>query len=143
MTRRLNLSAQILAALLATASPTVAQSPVDTAVGQLEAQGFEIRSVRRTLLGRTRIVAESPEGRREIVLNPRNGLVLRDFFDRDEEEDNDDLEDKGEDLDEDQDEGDDEDGPDGDSGDEGDGGGVSDEDDDREDRGEDDDDDEE
>ena len=134
MTRRLNLSAQILAALLATASPAVAQSPVDTAVGQLEAQGFEIRSVRRTLLGRTRIVAESPEGRREIVLNPRNGLILRDFFDRDEEEDNDDLEDEGEDLDE--------DGPDRDSGDEGGDGGGSDEDD-REDRGDDDDDDEE
>ena len=61
MTRRRMISVPILVAALALATPAVAQGPVDSVVERLETQGFEVRSVRRTLLGRTRIVAESAE----------------------------------------------------------------------------------
>lgn len=46
----------------------------------LRSEGFEVVQSGRTLLGRIRIVAESPEGRREIVLHPGDGRVMRDLF---------------------------------------------------------------
>jgi hypothetical protein len=49
-------------------------------VAQLADQGFRIVEVTRTLLGRTRIVAVSDRGRREIVFNPRTGEILRDLW---------------------------------------------------------------
>lgn len=43
-------------------------------------EGFEVVQSGRTLLGRIRIVAEGPQGRREIVLHPGDGRVLRDIL---------------------------------------------------------------
>ena len=46
---------------------------------QLEAQGFSVTEIRRTLLGRVRVVATRGGQTREIVVDPRNGAILRDF----------------------------------------------------------------
>jgi hypothetical protein len=68
------------AALLA-AGPAIAQDDAATrsVVRQLEAQGFDIVSVRQTLLGRVRILSRRGSLQREIVLDPRNGVILRDY----------------------------------------------------------------
>ena len=51
----------------------------DRVVAELQEDGYiEIR-ISRTLLGRMRFVAEGPTGRREIVMNPATGVILRDF----------------------------------------------------------------
>lgn len=52
-------------------------------VAQLERQGFTVLEVRETLLGRLRIVAQRSDLSRELVIDPRNGAILRDFVDRD------------------------------------------------------------
>lgn len=52
----------------------------DEAALLLRAEGFEIVEMGRTLLGRIRIIAEGPQGTREIVLHPGDGRVLRDVF---------------------------------------------------------------
>lgn len=52
----------------------------DEASAMLEAEGFRILERGRTLLGRIRIVAEGPQGTREVVLHPGSGRVLRDIF---------------------------------------------------------------
>ncbi|MCC6303792.1 MAG: hypothetical protein IT545_01200, partial [Rhodobacteraceae bacterium] len=68
------LLAGVPAVALAAASPHV-----DRVIAHLEAEGYRIVSVGRTLLGRTRILAENGSLLREIVLNPRSGEVLRDY----------------------------------------------------------------
>lgn len=60
--------------------PAVAQSFSDSVVNQLRKQGFGRITTERTLLGRTRIVAIGNGGRREIILNPRTGEILRDLW---------------------------------------------------------------
>jgi len=57
-----------------------AQSFADSIVAQLREQGFTRIKVERTLLGRTRIDARGKGGRREIILNPRTGEILRDLW---------------------------------------------------------------
>lgn len=52
----------------------------EEAAALLESEGFEVVEMGRTLLGRIRIVAEGPQGSREIVLHPGDGRVLRDIF---------------------------------------------------------------
>jgi hypothetical protein len=47
---------------------------------RLRAAGYGQISVSRTLLGRVRIVALKPGLRREIILNPNTGEVLRDLI---------------------------------------------------------------
>jgi len=47
---------------------------------QLVEQGFYEFEIHRTLLGRVRIVAISKDFWREIVFNPYNGELLRDYF---------------------------------------------------------------
>jgi len=78
MTRR-----AILAGLLATAAgaaPALAQDAATRSVQrQLEAQGFTVLEIRRTLLGRVRVVARRGNLMREIVFDPRNGAILRDY----------------------------------------------------------------
>jgi hypothetical protein len=68
------------AALLA-ASPAIAQDDAATrsVVRQLEAQGFEIVSVRRTLLGRVRILSRAGQPAAGNRPRPRNGVILRDY----------------------------------------------------------------
>ena len=55
-------------------------SPLSQIVRQLEDQGFTIQSVRRTWLGRTRIVARSRTYEREVVFVPSTGEILRDYW---------------------------------------------------------------
>lgn len=53
-------------------------------IASLEQEGFSVVERERTFLGRVRILAVGPEGTREVILNPRNGKVLRDLFRRQE-----------------------------------------------------------
>lgn len=78
MDRRIFLSA--LCASLACASAGYAASFEDSVVSQLRAQGYGAISLERTLLGRVRILAQMGARRREIILNPRTGEILRDIM---------------------------------------------------------------
>ena len=62
------------------ALPSSAGPIEDSIVRQLQNQGFSQIEVRRTLLGRSRIVARSNDLYREIVVNPVTGEILRDFW---------------------------------------------------------------
>lgn len=78
MNRRMFLTFGLSAAICGQSA--FAQSFADSVVDQLRRQGFSRISVSRTLLGRTQIVAQGKGGRREIILNPRTGEILRDFW---------------------------------------------------------------
>lgn len=70
---------RLLALLLVLlALPASAQSPRDTVISQLREQGYTQITVSRTLLGRLRFVAISESFRREIIINPVTGQILRD-----------------------------------------------------------------
>ncbi|MEL7215249.1 MAG: hypothetical protein AAGJ96_04845 [Pseudomonadota bacterium] len=77
--RRRAAFALLLATVLAWPTLAVAQTPVEAATDVLEAEGYTVESVRRTLLGRVRIEAERGGVGREIVIDPRSGAVLRDI----------------------------------------------------------------
>lgn len=70
------------------AGPVWAQGvTVEQVIDQLRDQGYSEIRISRTFLGRSRIVATSDEYRREIVINPSTGAILRDYWvvlDRDE-----------------------------------------------------------
>jgi len=67
------------ALLLARPLPVMAQtSELDAIIEKLKTQNYAEIRVRRTLLGRIRVTARGVNGRREIVLNPSTGAVLRD-----------------------------------------------------------------
>jgi hypothetical protein len=61
------------------AAPARAEIWEDLVVEALVDQGYEVSMIHRTMLGRVRIVAISETLRREIVLNPHTGEVLRDY----------------------------------------------------------------
>ncbi len=65
------------------ALPSVAQTVEDSVVSQLHSQGFSQVEVHRTWLGRIRIEASGNGMSREIVLNPRTGEILRDYWHND------------------------------------------------------------
>ncbi len=69
-----------LLALALHAGPALAGNLVDTIVGDLRAQGYDRIDISRTLLGRTRIEAQSDGYLREIILDPRTGEILRDYW---------------------------------------------------------------
>ena len=69
-----------LAMGLALALPSSAQGVVDGIVRQLKKQGFKAIIIEETLLGRVQIKAISAKGRREIVVNPNSGEILRDLW---------------------------------------------------------------
>lgn len=73
---------KILALIFVTALPAAvaAATPQEQIIAQLAAQGFVDIEIYRTLLGRTRIVAESELYHREIVFNPNTGEILRDYI---------------------------------------------------------------
>lgn len=73
------------------AAAAVAGPSREALVAQLRAQGFTEIEVKRTLLGRERIIAESPTHKREIVINPATGLILRDHWEREDDDDDDDA----------------------------------------------------
>lgn len=52
----------------------------DQIVAQLRNQGFGSIVIERTWLGRTRILAERNDAKREIILNPATGEILRDLW---------------------------------------------------------------
>lgn len=84
-----------LTAVMLTAAPALAQTPsvVDQVIAQLKSQGYTKITMGRTFLGRTRIVAQNDEMRREIIINPATGEVLRDYWEV-EEDDHDDDDDR-------------------------------------------------
>lgn len=69
-----------------TPGPVVAQATPasalteDQAVAMLEAEGYVVVETYRTWLGRIVITAEGQAGKREIVLHPFDGQVLRDVI---------------------------------------------------------------
>ena len=67
---------------LCLALPALAQGIEEEIVAQLRAQGYEEFEVERTLLGRLRIVAIGQGLRREIVIQPATGAILRDYVTR-------------------------------------------------------------
>lgn len=86
-----------LTAVVLTAAPALAQttSVVDQVIAQLKLQGYTKITMGRTFLGRTRIVAQNDEMRREIIINPATGEVLRDYWEvEDDDHDNDDERDR-------------------------------------------------
>lgn len=52
----------------------------DDVIAELQSEGFVVVDTGTTLLGRLRITATGPEGTREVILNTRNGKVLRDVM---------------------------------------------------------------
>jgi hypothetical protein len=72
-----------MSGLLATATlagPALAQDYVGSVISQLERMGFGAIRQERTLLGRVRIIGTRGDGRREIIINPNNGEILRDLW---------------------------------------------------------------
>lgn len=51
----------------------------DTLIAQLQSQGYTVLRITRTWLGRARLIATNDIYRREIIFNPRTGVILRDF----------------------------------------------------------------
>jgi uncharacterized membrane protein YgcG len=71
----------ILATMAALAAGSaLAQGTADDLVRQLRAQGYSQVTVERTWLGRIRILARNADSTREIILNPRTGEILRDYW---------------------------------------------------------------
>lgn len=66
------------------AGPAMARSKGEAVIErireQLARQGYERIDVERTLLGRVRIMADGPKARREIIVDPRTGEILRDLW---------------------------------------------------------------
>ena len=62
----------------------------DRIVRELRDDGYDQIRIFRTFLGRLRFVAQDGRSRREIILNPSTGVILRDYlrvFDDDEGDD--------------------------------------------------------
>jgi len=76
--KRLLIPLVIVAGLLG--PPVHASTTEASIVAELREQGFSQVEIRRTLLGRTRIIAKSATYEREIILNPASGVILRDFW---------------------------------------------------------------
>ncbi|MCC5964224.1 MAG: hypothetical protein JJU09_13960 [Rhodobacteraceae bacterium] len=74
--------ALILVLMLAIPSHAIADTQritTDKVIDALAGQGYELRSVTRTLLGRARIVASQGLIWREVVLDTSAGRILRDY----------------------------------------------------------------
>lgn len=65
--------------VLGSVLPGFADVISDRVVANLKAQGFVVIQMDRTWLGRIWILAESKDVRREIVINPATGEILRDY----------------------------------------------------------------
>lgn len=82
------------AALACTISPAWGSDLVTSVTRQLLKQGYSDISTSQTWLGRTRIIAIGDDSRREIIVNPRTGEILRDFWQDLDDSDDDDDDDK-------------------------------------------------
>ncbi|MCU0801541.1 MAG: PepSY domain-containing protein [Rhodobacteraceae bacterium] len=69
-----------LCALMLAPGTGMADGYADQVVRQLRDQGYGAITVNNTWLGRTRIVGQSGNGSREIIIDPRTGEILRDLF---------------------------------------------------------------
>lgn len=71
----------LLMALIFAAPAAHADAEVvrDRIVSVLREDGYGEIRISRTLLGRMRFVGSRPDARREIVVNPNSGVVLRDY----------------------------------------------------------------
>ena len=78
MRRRVFLTA--LVGGIAMAGTAQARDPADEIVRELKRNRYRIETVSRTFLGRIRIVATREGGRREIIVNPATGEILRDLW---------------------------------------------------------------
>lgn len=77
----IKLGAKVVMACLALgATPALAEQRVDSITRQLQSQGYTNIEVKRTWLGRVRIEAYLGTLEREIVVNPRTGEILRDYW---------------------------------------------------------------
>lgn len=74
------LSVVVLALMISFAPGSSRADVAGDAVQFLEAQGYEVVRLERTILGRIRIEAERGELRREMVLDRNSGEVLRDLI---------------------------------------------------------------
>ena len=83
MTRPILTACLVLFAAVAApaAAETVGDQVQDRIIAQLTSQGFTHIRVSTTFLGRVRIYATSPDFVREIIVNPRTGEILRDYWD--------------------------------------------------------------
>lgn len=84
MHRRVFITALTSALLSAPTAFAQSVSVVDQVIAQLKAQGYTRITLGRTFLGRTRIVAVNETMRREIIINPATGEILRDYWELDE-----------------------------------------------------------
>ena len=66
--------------LIAPPAAADAKSVRDFYVRELREDGYSEIRITKTWLGRMRIVAMKPGSRREIVVNPVTGLILRDYI---------------------------------------------------------------
>jgi len=81
------------AALACAITPAWGSDLVTSVTRQLLKQGYSDITTSQTWLGRTRIIAIGEDSRREIIVNPRTGEILRDFWqDIDDDDDDDDGE---------------------------------------------------
>ena len=89
----------LILALALAAPPALADavSVRDHIINELKEDGYQEIRISRTLLGRLRFVASKTDTRREIILNPNSGVILRDYiqFLRGSDEDDDDRDDSG------------------------------------------------
>lgn len=69
--------ALVFSAMACTAS---AETLVDQVTEQLASQGYSEITVSKTWLGRVRIEASGGTASREIIINPRTGEILRDYW---------------------------------------------------------------
>lgn len=76
MIRNLLFAAAITLAPISASADQIRESIVT----QLRSQGFTSITVSRTLLGRARVVAQSPTLDREIIFNPVTGEIIRDYW---------------------------------------------------------------
>ncbi|WP_417278868.1 hypothetical protein [Celeribacter sp.] len=85
-----------LGCAILTGMPALAQtaSVADQVIAQLKAQGYTQITMGRTFLGRTRIVAQNDDMRREIIINPATGEVLRDYWEVEDDDHGDDDRDR-------------------------------------------------
>lgn len=72
----------LLIILLAIATPSLvsAQTLQDRIIAELQEDGFRQIRISRTWLGRLRYLGTKPGARREIVVNPATGVILRDYL---------------------------------------------------------------
>ncbi len=85
MSRIKTVAGALAIGLACSASAVVAETRVEKITRQLQAQGYSQIDVKRTWLGRVRIEAYRGGQEREIVINPRTGEILRDYWEDEED----------------------------------------------------------